>query len=398
MIFTGSESFQKRLHNMRILVVDDSRQSRMLASQVLRTIGVNNIFFADDGEQALEMSLLHHPDLVLLDLLMPKMNGYQYCRAIRQKEAFAGMPIIVQTGVSDAPQLWEALENGASDFVTKPIQPSELKARMKNHLERLALARELEQYYQRLNIELSALRELQYAALPTRDELSCIEDNYGLECAVHFQPSTEISGDFWGFEELSSQHLGIYLVDFSGHGLTAAMNTFRLHTLMQTKYCPEGGPGEYLQRLNASLHGLLPTRHFACMFYGIIDLRNNQLHYSAAASTDPFILYADGNMERLDGQNFPLSVRKNQEYQSFTVPFAVGDMLFCYSDALVEKYAVEHPGIGYAVIEQSLSKQAQKEQYTAHSTVDDILREFFHEENVHALQDDLTIISIKRKA
>lgn len=323
--------------DLRVLIVDDSRQSRLIAAALLRQQGVSRLFFAEDGRQALHAALEHQPDLILLDLLMPELDGYGFCRAIRQQPGFAETPIIVQTGIEEAAGLAEAFSAGATDFVRKPIHGSELITRTRVHLERLALMRILRQQQQRHQEELQAARAMQDMMLPRPEQLFMLEAAYGVELAAHHQPCQALSGDLWSAQALDATRLALWQVDFTGHGLIAAMNAFRFHALTQGRVPASPDPGEHLTALNASLHELLPRHAYATMFYGVLDVESSMLHHASAAHTVPFLLRRDGTLERLEARGFPLGVVAGHRFESLTTPFEAGDLLFVYSDALIER-------------------------------------------------------------
>lgn len=323
--------------DLRVLIVDDSRQSRLIAAALLRQQGVTRLFFAEDGRQALHAALEHQPDLILLDLLMPELDGYGFCHAIRQQPGFEETPIIVQTGIEEADGLAQAYRAGATDFVRKPIHGNELITRTRVHLERLALMRVLRHQQQRHQEELQSARAMQEMMLPTSEQLFMLEAAYGVELAAHHQPCQSLSGDLWSAQALDATRLALWQVDFTGHGLIAAMNAFRFHALTQGRVPASPDPGEHLTALNASLHELLPRHAYATMFYGVLDVESSLLHYASAAHTVPFLLRRDGTLERLEARGYPLGVLMEHRFESLATPFEAGDILFVYSDALIER-------------------------------------------------------------
>jgi sigma-B regulation protein RsbU (phosphoserine phosphatase) len=327
-----------RLDELRVLVVDDCHQSRLVAASVLRQQGVRQIFFATDGQEALTAALEHTPDLILLDLIMPNMDGYACCRALRQLPGFTETPIIVQTGVEDTAGLTEAFAAGATDFVRKPIHANELISRTQVHLERLALMKILNAQQRQLQQELQAARAMQEMMLPDATLQRGLAELYGIDLAVHHQPCQSLSGDLWSAQPLGLREVAFWQIDFSGHGMLATMNGFRFHALTQARLTPASDPGSYLSELNTALHELLPRHCFATMFYGVLDVEAGRLRFSTAAHTTPLILRADGSLLPLEGQSFPLGALKESTYRTEEVPFTCGDTLFLYSDGLMERW------------------------------------------------------------
>jgi sigma-B regulation protein RsbU (phosphoserine phosphatase) len=146
-----------------------------------------------------------------------------------------------------------------------------------------------------------------------------------------------LGGDCWGIRPLSNTQLAIFTYDFSGHGMTAAMNVFRMHTIMQEYFESAREPGNYLTTINRQLQPLLERDQFATMFYGIIDTDANCLMYASAATPAPILLNADlQNASFLNGRGFPLGVVPKANYETPYAAFMPGDTLLLYSDCVIE--------------------------------------------------------------
>ncbi|MBY0355566.1 MAG: fused response regulator/phosphatase [Rickettsiales bacterium] len=384
-----------RFGDLRVLIVDDSRQSLLIASSILRKQGITQIFFAENGQQALTAAMEHLPDLILLDLLMPQLDGYAFCRAIRQQPGFQETPIIVQTGVEDANGLAQAFEAGASDFVRKPIHASELIARTKVHLERLALLKIINTQNRQFKDELQAAKVMQEMILPSTTTVHELQTNYHLDLAVHHQPCQSLSGDLWSAFALDDHQIAFYQVDFSGHGILAAMNSFRFHALTQARLLPSNEPGAYLDKLNHSLRDVLPRHCFATIFYGVLDTKRSELRYATAAHTAPIILRKCGALESLNAHGFPLSAVSQANYETRCTEFNSGDQLLLYSDALVERWEGFDETSLHALMQQTTSL-VRKNTSSAHDMLEHILASFNESRGFVPLEDDLSIIVIRR--
>jgi sigma-B regulation protein RsbU (phosphoserine phosphatase) len=369
----------------------------MIASSILRHQGVHQLFFAENGAEALCAVMEHTPDLILLDLLMPELDGYACCRAIRQQPAFAETPIIVQTGIEDTQGLADAYAAGASDFVRKPIHANELIARTQVHLERLALLRLLNSQQRQLQQELQAARAMQEMMLPEIETQHQLAEKFGLDVAVHHQPCQSLSGDLWSMQAISPHELAFYQVDFSGHGMLAAMNGFRFHALTQARLAPMADPGTYLTALNAELYRLLPRHCFATMFYGVIDTEHNVLRYATAAHTTPLIIRRESVIEPVSGRGFPLSAVRNAAYKTCAVPFSAGDQLLLYSDALIERWENFEEKALITFLSHQIETGSLKG-IACPLLLDKIISEWREDSSfAPALKDDLSLLAIKRK-
>ena len=147
-------NFTSRFSHARILVVDDSVFDRRLILLALKKAGFNKVFTADDGAEAVQKTYDLHPDLVLLDLNMPNLDGFGYCEMVRNDKSLPKMPIIVQTSMKNRQSWLHALSCGADDFLTKPLDMAELTLRICVHAERYFMLNELQNMCEYLKMEL----------------------------------------------------------------------------------------------------------------------------------------------------------------------------------------------------------------------------------------------------
>jgi serine phosphatase RsbU (regulator of sigma subunit)/ABC-type amino acid transport substrate-binding protein len=199
------------------------------------------------------------------------------------------------------------------------------------------LTEDLEAYSKRIASELNTARETQTVLLPDTTMLRAISDLHGLHIDSRFKPSSELGGDFWGLKNIDEQRVAIMMVDFSGHGINAALNTFRLHALLESEKYLEHNPAAYLQGINARLSPLLPAGQYATMFYGVIDLSKDRIVYAGAATPSPLVFPPDTGRPLIgSGEGFPLGMFDDSAYENRELPFPLGASLVLYSDAVTE--------------------------------------------------------------
>ncbi|WP_419904071.1 response regulator [Kiloniella sp.] len=300
----------------RSAIVDDVKLLRDMIAGILRKAGFTNLVLAEDGQEAMFKVASNPPDLMILDIIMPIMNGMEVCSLVRQIEDTASIPIIVQTAMDDNEERLKAFAAGASDLLTKPVNALELVIRTKLHLKNLVLTEKQERYRHRVADELSTAKDVQQNILPSKKKLAEIRQATGLNISSVCQPSSELGGDFWGAHVLENGSIGFYVTDFSGHGVVSALNTIRLHTLLFNVGEAWINPHVLLSNINQSLCDMLPTGQYATMIIGLISPDEGTLSYAGAAAPPPLYgawskpdeLFSDNNLGRLRQPPWPVDL------------------------------------------------------------------------------------------
>lgn len=382
------------LTTCRVLVVEDDERNWAIYRAFLEASAIRTLDFACDGAEGLEKVETFLPDLVILDLRMPVMDGHEFLRRLRGNPAYAELPVLVATAESSRDQRNTVFAEGATDFVTKPINGPELMARVGIHLRSRLMVRDLRNYQDRTQRDLVSARRMQHDLLPNAAVLAQIEDRYGVILDAYFEPSAELGGDLWGARDLGNGTVALFTVDFSGHGVSAALNTFRLHTLMEDPgLVSEDCPG-VLARLNRVLHDLLPRGQFATMTYGIMDPAAHVFRYASAGA--PSVI--SGCLEplalsRIEGQSLPLGIARDSTYEAQEISLSEGEFVFLFSDALSEM--LNHAGqvLDEEGVEDLLGSVLGK--IANRSPLSEVVRLFRGEAPI-ALNDDLTLVWVAR--
>lgn len=379
------------IHAAPILIVEDNEINRLFIEKTLRKNGFLNLCLVESAEEALSKIDTVRPDMVILDIVMPGMDGFECCAEIRKRKVFHDLPVLIQTVITEPELRVKAFRHGATDFISKPIYPDELCARVRVHLEKRLFMNSLQLYKERVHGELEAARQLQFSILPNVAEINLIKKHTALDVAAYFEPASEIGGDFWGIKLLSSNVAALWIADFSGHGVTSAINSFRLQAHMKEASPQASKPDEYLSLLNNKLSQLLPSGQFATMFYGIVDAQENQLQYACACAPHPIILRASGKAELIDGSGIPLAV-SNQTYALQQCAFEKGDTLVLYSDALIET----PDAVGRYISEDALLAFMKTLNGASAAAICDALKHHFLMHCGGAQTDDLTLVVAQR--
>jgi sigma-B regulation protein RsbU (phosphoserine phosphatase) len=343
----GSSFAPVNIRNSQILVVDDNRVNRHLLVAVLQRGGFSNVGMAEDGIDALAKIEESAPDLILLDLMMPKMDGFEMCRLVRTDPARRDLPILVQSSLSGSDDRKRAFSAGATDFVTKPINATELLSRVRIHLENQALLRDLQEYRRRRQTELALARSMQERLLPPASRLAQARRDLGLSLSAHFEPSSELGGDFWDLRRDDRDRLIVWLVDFSGHGVGAALNTFRLHAILRQMDLTNFDPAEHLREVNERVCSLLKNGQFATMLVGVVDQTTDTFHYASAGAPAPMVWQPHDEMPEFgDSSGLPVGILASARYQNRDLALPLGGRLFLYSDGASELWTSDDTVLG----------------------------------------------------
>ncbi|GAA4251027.1 PP2C family protein-serine/threonine phosphatase [Azospirillum formosense] len=334
------------LGGCRVLIADDSAFNRRTLTRFLHWAGITQVAFASSAEEVMERLESFAPDLLLLDAAMPRMDGIGVCRSLRGDPRWRDLPILMQSALHSDQMRTVCFSAGATDLITKPINPGECIARVRYHLERRSMVQELRAFHERVERDLRQARAMQLALVPEPVELAALAERNGLAVDSVFRASDEIGGDFWTAFAFDGRRVGVFAADLSGHGIAAAINAFRLHTLL-TRTPPEElrDPARLLRQLNGRLCEILPLGQFATAFYGVIDRTDDTLLYAAAASPSP-LLATNFGLQPLDASGPLLGAFPDSAYTNRRVPLRRGDSLFLYSDGLSEARDAEGAMLG----------------------------------------------------
>ncbi len=332
------------IYNSNILVADDTALNRELIVTYLESEGYTHIEVAEHGQDALNKMEKFLPDLIISDLLMPVMGGIEFIKIAKKSNHYRHIPIIVQTALTTNEEKQEAWSSGANDVLSKPIHRLELLSRVKVQLVTMHMIKQLENYYYTSQSDIKQALTLQKSLLPSKDVLKSIEERYRIEIDYIFEPSRFLSGDLWGIIEIDDQQLGIWICDYSGKGIQAALNTFRIHTLVQEYKNAAETPPEFLDLLNRRFHEMINVGQFATFLMGVIHKEERTFRYVSASAPDP-IVYFPQNKEFIlgDGSGLPLGVTANALYPKRHIAIPRGSSIILYSDLLWEPRSL--PGV-----------------------------------------------------
>ena len=313
-----------------ILIVDDTPTNIGVISGALKDSYKTKI--ATNGEKALALaSAEEKPDLILLDIVMPGMDGYEVCSRLKSDAATSEIPVIFLTGQTDAQDETRGFEVGAVDYVHKPFSPAVVRARVRSHILLREARAQLAAQLLALNNELEMAREIQLSILP-----HSIPQLPDLKIAARFLPMTSVAGDFYDFIRIDEKHIGILIADVSGHGLPSALIASMLQVALKGQTHHAAEPAKVLAGLNLALCGKF-TQNFVTAAYLYMDLENHLLRY-AGAGHPPVLQWRNstGKTAQVLENGLVLGMIEEASYEALEFPLEPRDRHVLYTDGVIE--------------------------------------------------------------
>ncbi len=322
-----------------VLIVDDERSNRLLLREVCKRLRIGIIDEAEDGATAWDFIARFRPDLVLLDIRMPGMDGYEIMRRIRAYNLCESVAVLVLTSLQSDGDLVRCFELGATDVVRRPFHVTELEARLHAHLRSAIAARVLFDYRNRIQAHIEITHAFLNAILPTPERAQEIAGRYGLICSAVYRPHDEIGGDLWSLIPLCDDELAVVLVDASAHGLAGAINALRVDCLVQENHDYLRDPGVFLEKLDGAMAKISFGQLFAGAVALVYNRRDGSVRYAGSNIPSPLIRDGEGVAE-LKTRGLPLGSGMVHA-AALTAVLPPGGALALASDGWLDGDAVE---------------------------------------------------------
>jgi phosphoserine phosphatase RsbU/P len=325
----------------RILVVDDNDDNRYTLTLYLDLEGYSSVETAQDGEKAIARLQTAEFDLVLLDVMMPKVDGYQVLTWIKDQPRLRDLPVIMISALNEMNSVIRCIELGAVDYLLKPFNPVLLKARLGSTLEKKRLRDEINAHLARLEQELEAARRLQMAMVP--QSFPKPSAAFPLDLCASMEPAREVGGDLYDFFVTEDGKLCFLVGDVSGKGMPAALfmartkSLIRITTeLMRARHGASAGPAEIIARVNRELCQDNSDMMFVTLFFAMIEPATGELEFCNAGHNAPYRLNGK-TVETIEGgKGIILGVRPDAVYSTGRLALAPGDGVYLFTDGVTE--------------------------------------------------------------
>ena len=369
-----------------ILIIDDDPTVQMLLTRALSKNGYQ-IIVAEDGLEGLNLAISLKPALIICDWLMPKLSGLEVCRGVKSNANLATTFFILITSRVSIADRVQGLDAGADDFICKPIDLQELKARVRAGLRLHQLSEDLQKQKQLLETELNEAAEYVSNLLP--EPLN----HHSLKIDFRFIPSRQLGGDIFDYFFLDEDHFVFYLLDISGHGLKAALPSISIVNLLRTRSLGTvnySQPSKVLSHLNQYFQMSLENAQYFTIWYGVYNLRKRCLTFSNAGH--PPCISASLNKQKkniyrsLKTNGIPIGMFPNIDYEESHVYISSPTSLYLFSDGIYEITNQEGKLLGLnnfiKIIEDN------------HHDLEYILKVISSYNNLPYFNDDLSIMKI----
>lgn len=368
----------------KILVIDDDPLIRVVIQRALQNQG-HEVTLAADGQEGIAKAEAVQPALIVCDWMMPAVDGLAVCRWLKANPALCTTFFILLTSRDGIADRVRGLNTGADDFLSKPIDIAELQARVRAGLRLHQLNQDLQMQKQRLEAELAEAAAYVTALLPP--PLSG-----AISIEARFIPSSQLGGDCFDYFWLDEDHLALYLLDVSGHGLGAALPSILVLNLLRSRSLPDvdfRDPEAVLMGLNDRFQMSSQNEKYFTIWYGVYRPADRQLTY-ASAGHPPAVLIAPNQSDaalQLRTPCLPIGMMTDATFTSGCLTIPDESVLYIYSDGIYELNQSNSTWGLDAFIELLVSLDSQ-------TSLDAILAKIQVESSVQTFNDDLSLLRV----
>ncbi|MBP7282270.1 MAG: SpoIIE family protein phosphatase [Leptospiraceae bacterium] len=381
---------EKLAQRYTILAVDDEPINLQVMVNHLKDRSYR-VLTANNGQSALKLVENEVPDLILLDIMMPKLSGYEVCKILREKYPIHTLPIIILSAKNQVSDIILGLEYGANDYLHKPFHKKELISRIHNQL---SIKRAIEDNSRLITMEkeLQTAKKIQEDILP--DKIPTLE---GIKINTTYLPMQTVGGDLYDFHSISKSEIGVLIADVAGHGVSAAiiMGMVKLAFKMHKEFAKE--PAKLLQKMNETLYGIA-GKGYVTAGYCYINLEKRQITFSSAGHP-ALILLKNKSIPYIEMQpkGKILGAFPNIHCNDETHTFNLGDKILLYTDGILEVRKEINDAVFYG--EENFKKFIQENRKLKgkdflEAMIEDVTNYRDTNDESTNFEDDITLVSI----
>ncbi|AYF05126.1 MULTISPECIES: fused response regulator/phosphatase [Bacillus] len=379
---------------MSILIVDDNPVNIFVIEKILKQAGYQDLVSLNSAQELFEYihfgkdSSRHNEiDLILLDIMMPEIDGLEVCRRLQNEEKFKDIPIIFVTALEDANKLAEALDIGAMDYITKPINKVELLARM-----RVALRLKSELNWHKEQEE-NLRNELDLATQVQRNLLSSPlrEDHIKIEAS--YLPSFKLAGDMYYWYKIDENRYGIILLDVMGHGISASLVCMFISSVLRETIKSLIDPELVIKDLNKYMTLLHNENddipYYFTAIYLVVDTEKRTIEYVNAGHPSGYVLVDETNMVELNRGSCAVGFFDEIKVKKTVIPFEKNAQIVLFTDGVLE-----------AIAHDEFEAEEKLRAFTERKwgDLEEEIEGFYKEEQKKEQSDDMCLIMIQTNA
>ncbi|MFB5580716.1 SpoIIE family protein phosphatase [Bacillus sp. GX] len=379
---------------MSILIVDDNPVNIFVIEKILKQAGYQDLVSLNSAQELFEYiqfgedSSRHNEiDLILLDIMMPEIDGLEVCRRLQNEEKFKDIPIIFVTALEDANKLAEALDIGAMDYITKPINKVELLARM-----RVALRLKSELNWHKEQEE-NLRNELDLATQVQRNLLSSPlrEDHIKIEAS--YLPSFKLAGDMYYWYKIDENRYGIILLDVMGHGISASLVCMFISSVLRETIKSLIDPELVIKDLNKYMTLLHNENddipYYFTAIYLVVNTEDRTIEYVNAGHPSGYVLVDETNVVELNRGSCAVGFFDEIKVEKTVIPFEKNAQIVLFTDGVLE-----------AIASDEFEAEEKLRTFTERKwgELEEEIEGFYKEEQKEAQSDDMCLIMIQANA
>jgi sigma-B regulation protein RsbU (phosphoserine phosphatase) len=405
-----------------VLAVDDTPENLDVVKGILASDYM--VKAAINGEMALKIVEKAPPDLILLDIMMPGMSGYEVCEQLKADPNTRDIPVIFLTAMEQTTDEAKGFDLGAADYITKPVNPPILQARVRTHLAlkqsmdelqaayaiilqarvrtHLALKQSMDElqaayaiikkHSDRMEQELNVGHDIQMSMLPL--EFPAFPERSEFSLHATLKPAREVGGDFYDFFFVDDDHLCLVVGDVSGKGVPAALFMAVTKTMIKSQATDDPSPASIITRVNDDLSADNPASMFVTLFIAIVNTRTGEFRFTNAGHNPPYILRGD-KLECLDQRHGPIiGAVEGVAFREDSASLNRADTLLIFTDGVTEAMSPADELYSEARLEALLTNAKESPEALTGRVIDDV--ENYAAEAEQA--DDITILAYRAES